>query len=79
MLRDNRGPFSKSTLGFAHLRFDSESVSCQLMDENGDVLHAFTRDRQGKVQTVSNTKSDPATQHPLRVIQGVGPVTTGVK
>jgi hypothetical protein len=79
MLRDNRGPFSKSTLGFAHLRFDAESVTVQLMDENGDVIHAFTRDRQGRVQTISNTASDPATKHPLRVIQGVDGQPAGVK
>lgn len=72
MLRDNRGPFSRSTLGFADLHFKPERATVKLLDEKGEILHSFTRDRQsGQVKTVVNSPSDPATTQPLRTIQGL--------
>ena len=72
MLRDNRGPFSRSTLGFADLHFDADTASVKLLDENGEILHSFTRDRaSGKVTTLLNSPSDKATTQPLRTIQGL--------
>lgn len=71
MLRDNRGPFSRSVTGFADLAFTPEQAAVRLIDEAGKTLHAFTRDRDGKVTVTENTPSDKATTHPLRVIQGI--------
>src|SRR5207237_9751179 len=71
MLRDNRGPFSRSTLGFAHLRFDDQTATIRLLNERGVEMHAFTRAREGTRRPLSNSPSDPATKHPLRVIVGL--------
>jgi predicted phosphodiesterase len=72
MLRDNRGPFSRSEMGFAHLEFTKTTATVRLIDgTNGEVVHAFERDRAGSVTTLSNSPSDPATKKPLKVIQGI--------
>jgi tartrate-resistant acid phosphatase type 5 len=72
MLRDTRGPFSKSQLGFAHLHFEPAKATVRFIDgASGQIVHAFDRDRSGKVATLSNSTSDRATTKPLRVIQGI--------
>jgi tartrate-resistant acid phosphatase type 5 len=71
MLRDNRGPFSRAVTGFADLAFTPDLATVRLVDETGKTLHAFTRDRDGKVTVTDNTPSDKATTQPLRVIQGI--------
>ena len=72
MLRDARGPFSKSTLGFASFHFDPESATVQLIDDKGAILHAFTRTLAGKIDVTLTTPSDKATTRPLRVINDIG-------
>ena len=70
MLRDNRGPFSRSTLGFADLHFDPDAAVVRLLDEKGEPLHVFSRERvSGKTTTLSNSDSDKATTQPLRTIR----------
>ena len=72
MLRDNRGPFSRSTLGFADLHFEQNLATVRLLDEKGQILHAFTRQREGgEVKTTVNSPSDKATTQPLRTIEGL--------
>jgi tartrate-resistant acid phosphatase type 5 len=78
MLRDARGPFSRSILGFADFRFDPQSVTVSLVGVDGTVLHSFSRDADGKVATLINTPSDKATEHPLQVINGLGAKPTKV-
>jgi hypothetical protein len=34
-------------------------------------VHSFERDADGSVRILFTTKSDPATTHPLRVINGI--------
>ena len=41
------GPFSKSSLGFAHLTFDSARARARLIDGRGAVVHEFSREVQG--------------------------------
>ena len=72
MLRDNRGPFSRSTLGFADIHFEEQMATVNLVDEKGKTLHAFTRQRDsGEVKTTFNSPSDKATTQPLKTIQGL--------
>jgi hypothetical protein len=68
---DRRGPFSKSTYGFAHFQITPEKTTVRFLGEDGRVLHAFERNRAGSVTLLANTTSDKATTNPLRVIQGV--------
>jgi hypothetical protein len=70
MLRDQRGPFSKSVLGFADLHFSPDTMAVELIGAKDNVLHAFERDHSGKVTVTANTPSDPATTKPLKVING---------
>jgi hypothetical protein len=72
MLRDARGPFSKSCLGFASFHFDLESASVELIDDKSEILHAFTRTIGGKIDVTVTTPSDKATTRPLRVINDIG-------
>jgi hypothetical protein len=71
MLRDNRGPFSRSTHGFAAFRFTPDMAMVQLIDADGAVVHEFTRSREGKVTVNLNSASDPATKHKLKTINGI--------
>ena len=71
MLKDKRGPFSASTYGFGSFRFTPEKVAVELVNAEGKVVHAFTRDRSGAIKVTLNTPSDPATTRPLNTIQGV--------
>jgi hypothetical protein len=70
MLRDDRGPYSKSITGFAALDFQPDQVTVHLLAGDGTVLHEFTRTKAGQVNVTLNTPSDPHAKHPLRVIQG---------
>jgi tartrate-resistant acid phosphatase type 5 len=72
MLRDNRGPFSRSVTGFAVMTFDPQQTSVTLLSAEGTVYHAFVRTKAGALTTLSNSPSDTRTKHPLQVIQGVG-------
>jgi tartrate-resistant acid phosphatase type 5 len=61
MRRDNRGPFSKRSLGFAALEFTPKELKATLYTPDLVDLHTFTRTRKGKVEIVSTTPSDKAT------------------
>jgi hypothetical protein len=71
MLRDQRGPFSRSVGGFAEFIVQPDSITVRLVDTHGTVLHQFTRDANGKITVTINTPSDRATDKPLEVIQGL--------
>jgi hypothetical protein len=71
MLKDKRGPFSRASLGFADLQFSPQVVTVSLLDGSATVVHAFTRASDGKVTLLQNSSSDPATKHPLAVINGI--------
>jgi hypothetical protein len=70
MLRDNRGPFSVSQIGFTYFHFTPTLATVRLIGGSGKLLHEFTRDPAGKVTTTVNTASDKATGHQLKIIQG---------
>jgi hypothetical protein len=64
MLRDIRGPFSRSIL-------DDQSATVSLIGGDAHPVHSFERDADGSVHILLTTKSDPATTRPLRVINGI--------
>ena len=47
--QSERGPYAEKVFGFSHLAVTRESLTLRHMDADGRVLHAFTRDAQGKV------------------------------
>ena len=72
MVKDARGPFSKSINGFGHFQFTPEKATIRFIDLKGDVVHAFERTKAGQVTVLANTPSDKASTKPLKAIQGVG-------
>jgi hypothetical protein len=78
MLRDNRGPFSRSVSGFAAASFTPDQATVELLDGSGTIVHAFTRTKTGVVTVTLNTPSEPRAANPLRVIEGFpAPAATG--
>jgi hypothetical protein len=65
---DVRGPFSKSTYGFAALNFTPNAMTVRLVSKDGDVLHTFRRTPDRHVEVVETTRSDPATPRTLKSI-----------
>lgn len=47
--KQNRGPFAEKVFGFSHLEMTSELLTLRHLDENGTVLHAFSKQQDGKV------------------------------
>ncbi len=60
MLVDRRGPFSKSTFGFADLQFTPDCAKCRLVSGSGKVIHEFSRTPDNKVTVTFTTPSDVA-------------------
>jgi 3',5'-cyclic AMP phosphodiesterase CpdA len=58
MFNDQRGPFSKSMQGFAHLQFTPERMTVKLIDRDGNVVHAFERNHAGQVHILQTSPSD---------------------
>ena len=54
-----RGFVNNQVFGFNHMHVTPELLTVQFIDAKGRQLHAFTRDRAGKVEVV--TKREPAT------------------
>lgn len=45
----DRGPYAEKVFGFSHLAVTPEQISLRHLDSSGRLLHAFTRDAQGRV------------------------------
>ena len=71
IIRDSRGPFSRSVYGFVHFSFTPEKVTVYYIGTDGKPLHVFERSKAGEVKVLMTTKSDPAITKPLEVIQGI--------
>jgi hypothetical protein len=71
MLRDNRGPFSKQIMGFAHVRLTPEKALVTYIAKDGETIHRFERKRDGTVEVLVTVPSDSATNKPLKAIQGI--------
>ncbi|HWE95686.1 MAG TPA: metallophosphoesterase [Tepidisphaeraceae bacterium] len=70
LLRDNRGPYSRSDTGFAALRFTQVTATVSLIDSHDKLLHVFERSTDGTIRILATSPSDKATEHPLKVIAG---------
>ena len=71
MLRDNRGPFSRSEAGFAAFTITPGAADVRLLAENGSILHEFVRTKAGAVRIIQDSSSTPRVKDPLRAIQGI--------
>ncbi|MDP9174013.1 MAG: hypothetical protein M3O30_09130 [Planctomycetota bacterium] len=72
MRRDNRGPFSRSMLGFADMVFTADKAAIKFIDREGKDVHRFEKTRDGTVENLFSTGMDKAATHPLKVLQGLG-------
>jgi hypothetical protein len=72
MRRDNRGPFSRSLMGFGNLVFTPDKLTVTYYDRYGDVVHSFEKSRDGTVKILSTTPSDKPTTQPLKAIETGG-------
>lgn len=62
MRNSKRGPFSRQSFGFGHFTFTPEKMIVRLVDDGGQVVHAFERERgSGEMRIIENSPSDPAT------------------
>jgi tartrate-resistant acid phosphatase type 5 len=66
MRNDQRGPFSKSSNGFAHLTFTEEQATVRLVGADAKPLHAFTRSPDGSIKLTLPGESDVATPRKVR-------------
>ncbi|MDB5354576.1 MAG: putative phosphohydrolase [Phycisphaerales bacterium] len=71
LIRDNRGPFSRSVYGFVHFDLTPDLAAVRYIGTDGKTLHEFTRTKAGKVTITSTTPSDAAIDKPLEAIQGL--------
>lgn len=58
MRRDDRGPFSRSLNGFAHLHLEEAKAVVRFLDGDGREVHVFERSAKGEVRVVSTTGRD---------------------
>jgi hypothetical protein len=70
MRRDNRGPFSRSLMGFADLLFTPDNVTVRYIDSGSEEVHEFQRFPNGKVTVIHTTGDDKPTTNPLAAIEG---------
>ena len=70
MIKDQRGPFSKSSNGFGHFNFTPEKATVKLIDSDGNEIHSFEKLHNGQVKVLTVGESDKATTKPLKAIQG---------
>jgi len=75
MRHDDRGPLSRLTHGFASLSFDGDLCTVKYINDQGSILHQFTRDKSGKVAVQIEGGEDKAAPNPLRALEGFGGYT----
>ena len=84
MNRNDRGPFSRSIYGFAHLEFREDAARVKYIDGlTNDVVHEFVRKSSGEVAIVRTTPSDvpgrPFAPEPTPSIKAPGPIAQAIK
>lgn len=62
MERDDRGPFSTSSYGFAHLQLTPQKATVRFINDTGGTLHVFERTADGVVKVLSTVGVDPTTR-----------------
>jgi hypothetical protein len=76
---DKRGPFSKSSFGFASMRFTPDEMIVKLISGDGEMLHEFHRTPAGNVKTIETEPSDIATPRTVKSIVRGGDDTSTTK
>jgi tartrate-resistant acid phosphatase type 5 len=71
LIRDNRGPFSRTVYGFVHFDVTPDLATVRYVGADGATLHEFTRTKAGEVKVTQTTPSDTAIDNPLEAIQGL--------
>jgi hypothetical protein len=71
LIRDNRGPFSRSVYGFVHFDFAADHVTVHYIGTDGKPVHEFERSKAGEVKVLMTTPSDAGVAKPLEVLQGI--------
>jgi hypothetical protein len=75
MRHDDRGPLSRLTHGFANISFSDTTATVKYINEEGKLLHEFTREKDGKVTVQIEGGEDKAAPNPLRALEGFGGYT----
>ncbi len=60
MRTDQRGPFSRSIMGFTDIQFTPTVAKCRIVSGEGKVMHEFARSHDRKVTVTFTTSSDVA-------------------
>jgi hypothetical protein len=77
MRNDRRGPYSKSSYGFAHLRFRPDHVVVKLIDgSNGSLLHRIRRTASGSMTVLETTESSAAVPRTVKSLTRPDAATT---
>jgi tartrate-resistant acid phosphatase type 5 len=48
-----RGPYAQKVYGFSHISVTARKMTLRHLDQNGNIVHAFTRTPEGKIAIVS--------------------------
>jgi len=48
-----RGPYAQKVYGFSHISVTAQLMTLRHLDQNGNIVHAFTRTPEGKIAIVS--------------------------
>ena len=48
-----RGPYAQKVYGFSHISVTARLMTLRHLDQNGDMVHAFTRTPEGKIAIIS--------------------------
>jgi hypothetical protein len=68
MRSDRRGPFSRSLNGFVHFSLTPRAAIVRYIDIDGNVVHAFMRDRQDRISVLDSTGRDMARPRDVKSI-----------
>jgi tartrate-resistant acid phosphatase type 5 len=71
MLRDNRGPFSRSIYGFVHFEITPTLATVRYIGVDDKPLHIFERTKAGETRVLMSTRSDSPIDKPLEAILGI--------
>jgi hypothetical protein len=65
---DVRGPFSKSTFGFASIDCTDRDMTVSLISKDGELLHEFRRTPDRHVEVLQSVPSDQAEPRTVKSI-----------
>jgi tartrate-resistant acid phosphatase type 5 len=75
MRHDDRGPMSRHTHGFGHFDVTPTTVTVRYINDQGNTIHEFTRDKSGQIKVLIEGGEDRALRNPLRALEDFGGYT----